>query len=109
MATVNGDVHTKRNAAPNRARSERSASDRLGRKARKVTKDLQEMGEIAKDAAQERLGQLRENASEYCEQGQGKVQQVERSFEQYIRERPLKSILIAAGVGMLLGRFWRRR
>ena len=86
MATVNGDVHTKRNAAPNRARSERSASDRLGRKAREVTKDLQEMGEIAKDAVQEKFG-----------------------FEQYIRERPLKSILIAAGVGMLLGRFWRRR
>ncbi len=67
------------------------------------------MGEIAKDVAQEKLGELRENASEYCEQGQDKMRQVERSFEQYIRERPLKSILIATGVGLLLGRFWVRR
>jgi ElaB/YqjD/DUF883 family membrane-anchored ribosome-binding protein len=67
------------------------------------------MGEIAKDAAQEKLGQLRENASEYCEQGQDKMQQVERSFEQCIRDRPLKSVLIATGVGLLLGRFWMRR
>lgn len=89
--------------------TERSASDRLGRQAKEVTQDLQEMGEIAKDAAQEKLEQLRDNASEYCEQGRDKVQQVERGIEQYIRQRPLKSILIAAGVGLFFGRFWMRR
>jgi ElaB/YqjD/DUF883 family membrane-anchored ribosome-binding protein len=34
---------------------------------------------------------------------------VEHSFEQFIRQQPLKSLLIAAGVGMLLGGFWMRR
>jgi len=109
MAAVNGSVRTKRNTTANRARMERSATDRLGKKARTVTKDLQEMGEIAKDAARETLGQLRENASEYCEVGQDKVQQAGRSFEQYVQERPIKSILIATGIGLLLGRFWMRR
>ena len=42
-------------------------------------------------------------------QGREKVRQVEQSIEQYIREQPLKSMLIAAGVGLVLGRFWMRR
>lgn len=109
MAAVNGSLRTKRNTSANRTRMERSATDRLGKKTRTVTKDLQEMGEIAKDAARETLGQLRENASEFCEAGQDKVQRAGRSFEQYIQERPLKSILIATGIGLLLGRFFMRR
>jgi ElaB/YqjD/DUF883 family membrane-anchored ribosome-binding protein len=36
-------------------------------------------------------------------------EKVERSLAQYVREQPLKSILIAAGVGLVLGRFWLRR
>jgi ElaB/YqjD/DUF883 family membrane-anchored ribosome-binding protein len=67
------------------------------------------MGDIVKDAAQEKLGQVREDATEYCEQGQDKVHGVLSNVEQYIRERPVKSVLIAAGVGLLFGRFWMRR
>ena len=109
MATSNGATHTRRNATAHRERTERSVSDRLGRKAKEVTEDLQDMGDIVKDAAQKKIGQLREDAAPYCEQGQINVQQVQRSFEEYIAQRPLKSILIAAGVGLLLGRFWMRR
>ncbi len=109
MATGNGAIHTKRTPAGNRASAHRSVSDRLGRQTKEVTKDLLELGEIAKDAAEEKLGQLRENAAEYCEEGRDTVQHVQQSVEQYIGERPLKSILIAAGIGLLLGRFWMRR
>jgi hypothetical protein len=31
------------------------------------------------------------------------------TFEQYVRERPVKSVLIAAGIGLLFLRFWMRR
>ena len=67
------------------------------------------MGSIARDVAQEKLEQLRESATEYRDQGRDKIQEVERTIEDYIRERPIKTILIAAGVGLLLGRFWMRR
>ena len=103
MATGNGAVHTRR------AQSKRPASDRLDRQSRQVTKDLRQIGATAKAVAREKLGQLRDNASDYVEQGRKKKQQIEHGFEQYIRESPLKSILIATGVGLLLGRFWRRR
>jgi ElaB/YqjD/DUF883 family membrane-anchored ribosome-binding protein len=73
-----------------------------------VTKDLQEMGNIAGDAVQENLGQMRETASKYYEHGRDQAHKVERSFEQFIRDQPFKSLLIAAGVGIFLGRFWRR-
>jgi ElaB/YqjD/DUF883 family membrane-anchored ribosome-binding protein len=56
--------------------------------ARTATRDHQKSGSPVSDAAQVT---------------------VERSFAQYVREQPLKSILIAAGVGLVLGRFWLRR
>jgi ElaB/YqjD/DUF883 family membrane-anchored ribosome-binding protein len=83
--------------------------DRLGAQANEVSKDLKEMGEIVRDAAQEKLGQVRENATEYYEQGRDNVHGVLCNFEQYVRARPVKSVLIAAGIGLLFGRFWMRR
>lgn len=109
MTTANEADHTKRNNTANSEWPEGSASDRLGRQAREVTQDLREMGEIAKEVAQEKFEQVRSNASQCCEQGRDKLQQVEHTIEQYIRDRPLKSILIAAGIGLLFGRFWMRR
>ena len=109
MSTINGPVRSNRHPTVNRVRANRSASDRLGKQARKVTDDLQKLGGIAGDAAQEKLGQLRDNASDYYEERREEVHQVERGFEQFIREQPIKSILIAAGVGLVLGRFWMRR
>jgi ElaB/YqjD/DUF883 family membrane-anchored ribosome-binding protein len=87
----------------------RAASDRLRKQASTVTKDIQGMGTIARDAAQEQFDQIQENASELYDTGRVKVQQARRSLEQYIAEQPLTSMLIAAGVGLVLGRFWKRR
>jgi ElaB/YqjD/DUF883 family membrane-anchored ribosome-binding protein len=86
-----------------------STSDRLGKQAMDVKKDLQEMGETVRDAAQEKLGQVGGKASECCEQGRDKVHGAACACEQFIRERPLRSILMAAGVGWLLGRVWKHR
>jgi ElaB/YqjD/DUF883 family membrane-anchored ribosome-binding protein len=84
-------------------------SDRLGAKANAVSNDVKEMGGIVNDAAQEKLEQVRENAAAYYQQQRDKVHGTLCDFEQYIREQPVKSVLIAAGVGLLFGRFWMRR
>jgi ElaB/YqjD/DUF883 family membrane-anchored ribosome-binding protein len=86
-----------------------TTSDRLGAQAREVSNDVKEMGGIVRDAAQERLEQVRDSATEYYKQGRDKVHGAESTFEQYVRERPVKSVLIAAGIGLLFGRFWMRR
>src|SRR5688572_1339330 len=107
---------TKRTNQRDALAADHPARDRLYEQARGVTNDIQEMGGLASDAAQEQLGQMGDAASAYYGQGRDRVCQVERSVEQYIRERPLQSVLIAAGVraiagaaGLLCGRFWVRR
>ncbi|HEY3242428.1 MAG TPA: hypothetical protein VGM03_03670 [Phycisphaerae bacterium] len=106
MATVNGSLRTQRHSTTKRARADRFASERL--RTRAATKDFQEIGAIAR-AAQDKLGQFRSNAPGYYEQGRDKIHEVERTAEQFIAERPLKTVLVAVGVGLLLGRFWMRR
>jgi len=59
--------------------------------------------------AQEQFEDLRHKATEYYEQGRERVQQLGSDLGQRIRERPLEAILIAAGVGFLLGAIWHRR
>ncbi len=90
-------------------RSDQPAADRLRSQAKKLTIDLQEMEKIAGDVVQENLGQMRENAVEYIERGRDEVQKAEHTVGALIRDRPFQSILIAAGVGWFLGRFWQRR
>jgi ElaB/YqjD/DUF883 family membrane-anchored ribosome-binding protein len=109
MSTNNGTRRTKRTATVKRARADRPAAERFRTQARKVSKDVREMGDIATDAAQDKLGQMRDNASEYYEQGRDKMHDVQRTVVQFVREQPVKSILIAAGVGLLCGRLWIRR
>jgi ElaB/YqjD/DUF883 family membrane-anchored ribosome-binding protein len=86
-----------------------TARDRVGAQAKTVSNDLKEMGDIVTEAAQEKLAQVRENATEYFQQGRENAHGVLCNFEQYVRERPVKSVLIAAGIGLLFGRFWMRR
>ena len=86
-----------------------TTTDRLGKHAMEVKKDLEAMGETVKDAAQEKLAQVNEKASEYYEQGRDKVHDVTCACMEKLRERPLMSVLIAVGIGWLLGRFWKSR
>jgi ElaB/YqjD/DUF883 family membrane-anchored ribosome-binding protein len=86
-----------------------TTTDRLNKQAKKATHDLQKIGETVRDAAQERLDQVGEKASEYLEQGRDKVHGAACACEQFLRKRPLRSVLVAAGIGWLLGHFWKRR
>ena len=65
-------------------------------------------GTELRDAAQERLGQAVEKATNTEKQARDKVHGVACACEQFVRERPLRSVFIAAGIGWLLGRFWQR-
>ena len=86
-----------------------TATDRLAARARKKTKVLKKAGNVAQDATQDALEHLRENAAEYYERGRETVEGAASAFERYVREQPVKSLLMAAGAGLLFGRFWMRR
>ena len=80
----------------------------LGQAAQQVGQNLRDLGSQVRDVASERYQQLRDQATDYYQQGRDRAQEWEENLEQYIHEKPLQAVLIAAGVGVLLGLLWRR-
>lgn len=77
-------------------------AEQLREKANQVRKDIRELGTVAKEVAAEKV-------DHWYKEGREKVIQFEQSFENRIREHPLQSVMIAAGVGFLAGYLVSRR
>ncbi|HJM64123.1 MAG: hypothetical protein CMN05_03395 [Roseibacillus sp.] len=60
------------------------------------------------DVAGEKAAQFKDAAGEHWEETRVKAREVHADLEDYIRQHPTKSVLVAAGVGFLLGLIVRR-
>ena len=69
---------------------------------------MQETAKEMRDKAQELVTQGKEVATEYYEEGRNQVLAWQQQLENQVREKPLQSLLIAAGVGLLFGLLRRR-
>jgi ElaB/YqjD/DUF883 family membrane-anchored ribosome-binding protein len=78
-----------------------SAAAQLRDKASEVVSNV-------KDAATEQYENLRDTAEDYYERGREKAQEWQQSLEEYVHDQPIKALMIAAGVGMLLGIIWKK-
>jgi ElaB/YqjD/DUF883 family membrane-anchored ribosome-binding protein len=87
----------------------RQSANELRDAASQAVQSVQKMGTHARNLAQERIGDIREAAGDYYEQGREQASQLKENLEETIRDKPLRSALIAAGIGMLLGILWMRR
>jgi ElaB/YqjD/DUF883 family membrane-anchored ribosome-binding protein len=67
-----------------------------------------ETGKEIRDQAQELIAQGKEVAADYYEEGRNQVLAWQQQLEHQVREKPLQSLLIAAGVGLLFGLLRRR-
>jgi ElaB/YqjD/DUF883 family membrane-anchored ribosome-binding protein len=76
--------------------------------AQHITDNLRDVGQQARDVAAEKLGNIRQQAGEYYDQGKHRAEEWEQGIEQYVQDKPIQSLLIAAGVGVLLGILWKR-
>lgn len=92
----------------NMEQGDQSNTEQLKETASKVGKQVADVGHQVKDAAKEQYENLRNQAADYYEQGKETVEQYTDSVEHYIQEQPIKSVLIAAGVGILMGILWKR-
>jgi ElaB/YqjD/DUF883 family membrane-anchored ribosome-binding protein len=63
-----------------------------------VRDKAQEVSAQVSDTAQ----QVSDTASDYYEQGRKQLEHVGQYLEDHIREKPLQSVLMAAGIGMLI-------
>jgi ElaB/YqjD/DUF883 family membrane-anchored ribosome-binding protein len=70
---------------------------------------VQHMGSAVRGLAAEGVGALRDRAHEYVEHGRDRVREFGENVESQIHAQPKKSLLIAAGVGFLLGVICARR
>jgi ElaB/YqjD/DUF883 family membrane-anchored ribosome-binding protein len=68
----------------------------------------QEKGSQIKEGAQEAMQQVGASASQLADLSQTTMEELEESLEDRIRNKPLQSVLIAAGVGMLIGLLWKK-
>lgn len=76
--------------------------------AQQVGQNLRDLGGQVRDQAQQKYNEMSDQARQYYEQGRQKAQEWEQGLESYIQEKPLQAVLIAAGVGVLLGLLWKR-
>ena len=60
------------------------------------------------EAVQDKFQDLKGRAAETYERGKEKLHEWEDSLVQTVRSAPMKSVLIAAGVGLALGFLFRR-
>jgi len=68
----------------------------------------QEVGGQLKEGAQEAMRQTETSASQLSAQGREAVGQLEKTLEDYVRAKPLQSLMIAAGVGVMVALLWRK-
>jgi ElaB/YqjD/DUF883 family membrane-anchored ribosome-binding protein len=88
--------------------ADQGMAGQLKDKASEVASNLRDSATQLRDSAAEQFQNVRESATEYYEAGREKASQWEEQVETYVREQPLKALMIAAGVGIVLGVIWKR-
>jgi ElaB/YqjD/DUF883 family membrane-anchored ribosome-binding protein len=89
-----------------------SGPETLNTKAQEAAAEFRERANETRQQVRERAEELgaqaQEMASEYYQQGREQALAWERVLEDRIREKPIQSLLVAGGIGLLLGLLWRR-
>ena len=85
-----------------------SATGDLRDTASQMGQQLRDVGGQVKEAAKEQYNNLRDKATDYYTHGKETVEGYTDTVEQYIQDQPIKSVLIAAGSGMVIGYLWKR-
>lgn len=86
-----------------------SATERLFEQKKVVQDDVRELGDLAREAAAEKLGEARRQTEEYVEAKKERLHEMEDDLVEAVRRKPIKSVLVAAGVGALFGMLFLRR
>jgi ElaB/YqjD/DUF883 family membrane-anchored ribosome-binding protein len=85
------------------SKGNRSESRTFGEQTSRVSDEVQELGRVALSTAGEAAGTLREKGQHALEAGREKAKAAKTQFDHVVAENPMKSVLIALGVGVVLG------
>jgi ElaB/YqjD/DUF883 family membrane-anchored ribosome-binding protein len=84
------------------------AAANLNEAAQKVSENLRDLGGQVREAAKEKYEHMSDQARSYYEQGREAAHEWEQGLEAYVQEKPIQAVLMAAGIGLLIGLLWRR-
>jgi len=88
---------------------EHPATEQLKAKAAEMRDGLKEIASLTPEAAREKMRDAKACAAECVENTRETVSKAKEGVEDFVRERPLQSILIAAGAGVLVGLLLSRK
>lgn len=86
-----------------------NTTEKLRDKVSETRQNIADVGHLSKEAVQDKFHELKDRASGKYDEGKEKLHELEEDFVRRVRASPMKSVLIAAGVGLVLGILWRRR
>jgi ElaB/YqjD/DUF883 family membrane-anchored ribosome-binding protein len=87
----------------------RNDSSQLRERAATIAKDVHNVGDAAKKVAIDSADAVRDTAREYLDEGTMRIRHLGDTAYTQLRDQPIKAVLIAAGIGFLLGAIWTRR
>jgi|SRR4051812_25402643 ElaB/YqjD/DUF883 family membrane-anchored ribosome-binding protein len=91
------------------SKGNRSSSRSFGEQSSRVAEEVQELGRVALANAGEAASHLKERGQAAMETGREKAKDAKNKLDDIVMEHPMKSVLIAVGVGVVLGYALRSR
>jgi ElaB/YqjD/DUF883 family membrane-anchored ribosome-binding protein len=75
----------------------------------KIGEDVREISAATKQLAADSVDAVQQTAGQLIDEGRSRALGAIENAQGKVKEKPVKSVLIAAAVGFLFGVFWRRR
>lgn len=94
---------------PIETESKAQASERLLEQGRILAEDLKDLRALASELIAEKLEETTDLAKEAYREKKRDAQSLEEKVSNYVAEKPIKSVLMAAGAGALYGMLFLRR
>ncbi len=89
--------------------SEAGVGEQVLDKTKMIGNDFVEIGRLVKDAVAEKLEELGQGALSRVQKGRDRAVEFRDGASGAIENRPLTAVIIAAGIGFLIGLLGRRR
>jgi ElaB/YqjD/DUF883 family membrane-anchored ribosome-binding protein len=80
----------------------------LSQQSQKIVEDVKDLGQIARSTASRGADELQQKGRDLAATARERAGKYEDRALEYIQQRPMKSVLMALGIGALFG-LWMRR
>jgi ElaB/YqjD/DUF883 family membrane-anchored ribosome-binding protein len=87
----------------------RRSHDTIADRTATVARDMQQIGDAARKMADHSVTAVRDTAKQYLDEGRSRLEHLGDDVQSRVAEQPIKALLVAAGIGFLIGAIWTRR